>query len=66
MDRKWGKINLDVKTKYEIKRERNEKIDQLLCEHRDVKYIAKTLGVCKGVVYKRIKEYGIQERNIHN
>ena len=66
MSRKWDKIDLNLKTKYEIKKERDKKIEHLLNEHLKIKDIAKTLGVCESVVYKYIKEYGIKERSVHN
>lgn len=57
MDRKWEKIDLNLKTKYEIKRERDEEIPKLLKQGLKVKEISSFLGVNEIVIYKYKKEH---------
>lgn len=52
LSRKWDKIDLRYKSKYEKNKEVKEKIEKLLSEKKPVAQIAKEVGRCETVIYK--------------
>ena len=52
LSRKWDKIDLCYKSKYEKNKEVKEKVEKLLSEKKPVAQIAKEVGRCETVIYK--------------